>query len=1274
MNHAYHLIWNAAISAWQVASELAKGRGKSAGPRGMRRARLVVLPLAALAAQTAFANLPTGGNIVLGSGSIDQSGATMIVTQDTAKMAADWQSFSIGQGYTVNFVQPDSSSIALNRVVGSDVSVIQGALNANGNLFLINQNGVLFTSTAQVEVGGIVASTLGMSNDDFANGNYRFEGASSNAVINQGSIIAANGGSIALIAAKIVNEGSLAAEGGKVLLGAGSKVVLDLGGPIKLEVEQGAIDALIEQGGAIRADGGTVLLTAKAANELMATVINHTGITEARTLATGEQGQILLLGGMDKERIHVAGTLDAGAPQGGNGGFIETSAAVVDIKDAANVSTLALDGFLTGTWLIDPTDIEIVSGGTACTAAGPGANCQNTSSASSIGATTLGSWLNKNNVVIETAAAGTDAGNITVKAAVSWTSNNDLTLKSHNNIDIQAAITSTGNQNSDLVLWSMGSGNITQSGTGIITMPGKLTVKTDGNVSLNLNNKITGDVSIEGKGADTVAGNVQLKNAMELNIAGIKASGTVALTTVATSGSTTANDLNVKGNISTTLASNVDAVVLVSENGNVLFLPTGGNSPSILVGSGSGWKIFSENLTATKSGNTVLSYPTASADDVEQWFGQTRTAFDGDSENTEGSLYRVYYRADSPEVTLSGMDGVTWVYGGSLTKKMVDDLDLTATAASGSGLSTKTLERIAREAKNYLALGDFSSANSEADQALFDEGLILSGDFGKWGWSLTQATTNKGIAIKLDSAYGASCAGSACINITPLQLVFGTTTQNQGNASNSGFQIYDKFYDGTDMAYLKDVGLTGLLEKDASGVTVKEGTYRVDARFLSYDDNGKLYGSGWGDASSQGSYNNMINTAWSNGDIPPGAFVPGGATGAAVADQKLVGIIVSGELEGARSRNYTVKNDVTWDKASVFGMDVEFSVDDVTRIYGDYSYADYGYSYRYGCNTDACNARGVGAINNGNGNLWTNGLTMQEGESKEQFVDRIAYSYGKMVINANASDPAIEDLANALVTDVQVFDITKNSFSLKNFNTYGAGRNGLPTPESDADSTFYRVNWGSNANPNTAFDTPDAYQNEIKLNVSWNDPYFASQHPAASSDLYADLTILPRPLQVAAYSYAKMQGDPDPALFEYLLGPRGLVNGDSLPGSLERDPGEEVGSYPVRRGSLGDNGDYMITFYEGTLVIVPTPPQLNVFAPPVEQFVNINLAALPPAAEEPGVGGLVYEPISDQGTNDGGNANSTDGPQNFAANDSDKSMGGPTRVFVVDGGINTRGR
>ncbi|OXR49657.1 hypothetical protein PuT2_07710 [Pusillimonas sp. T2] len=454
MNRIYRLVWNASKQLWQAVTELGRTRGKNA-VRGVvnrsrkkqcARARVAgskagtasgrLRPLAgmlqlvfgaSLAGTVLGADLPTGGAIVAGAGSINQSGNALTVTQNTQNMAVTWDSFSVGAGHTVNFVQPSAQAAVLNRVMGADVSVIQGAINANGRVFLLNPNGVLFTSSAQVNVGSMVASTLNMSTQDFMNGNYRFEGTSSNAIVNQGNITAvgdgSGGGTVALIAAKVTNLGTLAAAKGNVLIGAGQRVQLDLGGPVKLEVEQAAIDALIEQGGAIKADGGLVYLTAKAAGNLAATVINHTGITQAQTLQTGEKGQIYLLADMQNDRINVGGTLDASAPSGGDGGFIETSAANVVALGDRKVTTLAVNG-KTGTYLIDPNDFIIAASGGNMTGA------------------QLGADLNLNDMLIST-AGGTAGGNgdIFVNDAVTWNATTKFTLNAERNIAINADIT-----------------------------------------------------------------------------------------------------------------------------------------------------------------------------------------------------------------------------------------------------------------------------------------------------------------------------------------------------------------------------------------------------------------------------------------------------------------------------------------------------------------------------------------------------------------------------------------------------------------------------------------------------------------------------------------------------------------------------------------------------------------------------------------------------------------------------------------------------------------
>ena len=429
MNRIYRLVRHARTRSLIPVAETARGHGKST--RATRRAAGAAVALVATAAAPAWAaDLPVGAQVAAGQARIAQSGRTLTVTQGSDRLVTNWQSFDIAPGSTVNFVQPSASAVALNRVVGADASTIQGALNANGQVFLLNPNGILFAPSAQVNVGGLVASTLNLSDSDFLAGRYRFEGTGGS-IVNQGRIDA-RGGTIALIAARIENDGRLAAEGGNVLLGAGTKVTLDLGGPAKLEVERGVLDALVRNGGAIAADGGTVLLTARAADALHSAVINNTGVIEARTLATGEQGQILLLGDMASGRTEAGGRLDASAPAGGDGGFIETSAATVATLPGLVVDAGAARG-TGGRWLVDPYDYTI------------GAAQASTISGALNTGTSVTVSTAVNNPGFGSAGSAGGNGDITVASPINKTAGGaaTLTLRADRSIFVNSDITSS---------------------------------------------------------------------------------------------------------------------------------------------------------------------------------------------------------------------------------------------------------------------------------------------------------------------------------------------------------------------------------------------------------------------------------------------------------------------------------------------------------------------------------------------------------------------------------------------------------------------------------------------------------------------------------------------------------------------------------------------------------------------------------------------------------------------------------------------------------------
>ena len=156
MNRIYRLVWSQVSNGWVVVAETTRARRKAT------RCQLVavVLSLTAVAAAQAA---PVGGQIASGAGSISQSGSTTTIQQSSPTLSLNWTSFNIAPAETVNFVQPSAAALAVNRILGTDGTQILGRLNANGQVYLINPNGVLFGRGAQVNVGGLVASTLDLN-------------------------------------------------------------------------------------------------------------------------------------------------------------------------------------------------------------------------------------------------------------------------------------------------------------------------------------------------------------------------------------------------------------------------------------------------------------------------------------------------------------------------------------------------------------------------------------------------------------------------------------------------------------------------------------------------------------------------------------------------------------------------------------------------------------------------------------------------------------------------------------------------------------------------------------------------------------------------------------------------------------------------------------------------------------------------------------------------------------------------------------------------------
>ena len=432
INHTYPFAWSQIKNGWVVVAENIRGRGKSILRRKLIAAAMVLISPMALAA-------PIGGQVSAGSGAITQSGATTTINQQSQSLAINWQSFGIAANEAVRFNQLGASSIALNRVLGQDPSQILGNLSANGQVFILNPNGVLFGSSAQINVGGLVASTLSISDTDFMAGKYGFsKSGAAGSVVNQGVLAAANTGYIALLAPEVRNEGVITATLGTALLAAGDKVTLNLnnGSLLSYSVDQGSLNALAENRQLIQADGGQVIMSAKAADALSTSVVNNTGVIEARTIEN-HNGVIKLLGDMQAGQVNVGGTLDASAPNGGDGGLIETSAAHVKVANIARITTVAPAGN-SGTWLIDPYDFTIAATGGDITGAA-------LATALGVGAVTIQTAAGSVTCTGATCGTGNAAGNgdIFVNDAVSWSANK-LTLSAYRNININANLNGSG--------------------------------------------------------------------------------------------------------------------------------------------------------------------------------------------------------------------------------------------------------------------------------------------------------------------------------------------------------------------------------------------------------------------------------------------------------------------------------------------------------------------------------------------------------------------------------------------------------------------------------------------------------------------------------------------------------------------------------------------------------------------------------------------------------------------------------------------------------------
>ncbi len=267
---------------------------------------------------------PVGGDVAAGSANINQAGTTTTINQTTQNVVINWQEFNTASNEAVNFIQPNANAAALNRINSGLPTQFFGTLTANGHIFIVNPAGVFFGASSRIDVGGILATTADIQNQNFMNGHYQFQQApgSFNSVVNEGEIYA--NGFVGLVAPGVMNNGVIHATFGKVVLASGTSYIIDMYGDQLIQFGTGSkilqapigpdgkpMKHAVSNNGSIYADGGKVLLTANAASDILDSVIDTRGYIQAVKASVDGNGSVILSGG-DEGIVTVSGKIKSG--------------------------------------------------------------------------------------------------------------------------------------------------------------------------------------------------------------------------------------------------------------------------------------------------------------------------------------------------------------------------------------------------------------------------------------------------------------------------------------------------------------------------------------------------------------------------------------------------------------------------------------------------------------------------------------------------------------------------------------------------------------------------------------------------------------------------------------------------------------------------------------------------------------------------------------------------------------------------------------------------
>ncbi|WP_216285028.1 two-partner secretion domain-containing protein [Escherichia coli] len=912
MNRIYKLKFDKRRNELVVVSEITTGvgnakatgcvEGEKSPRRGVRAMALSLLSGMMIMAHPAMsANLPTGGQIVAGSGSIQTpSGNQMNIHQSSQNMVANWNSFDIGKGNTVQFYQPDSSAVALNRVVGGGESQIMGNLKANGQVFLVNPNGVLFGKEASVSTSGFVASTRDIKNDDFMNRRYTFSGGQKAGaeIVNQGALTTNAGGYIVLTADRVRNSGTIRTPGGKTVLAASERVTLQLdnGGLMSVQVTGDVVNALVENRGLVSARDGQVYLTALGRDMLMNTVLNVSGVVEAGGMHR-QDGNIVLDGG-DSGVVHLSGTLQADNASGQGGKVVVQGKNILLDKGSSITATGGQGGgevYVGGGWQgkdsnIRNADKVVMQDGARI----------------DVSATQQG---NGGTAVLWSDSYTNFHGQISAKGGETGGNGGQVETSSHGNLQAFGTVSASAKKgkagnwlldSADITIVN-GSNDSNVSKTETTQSPPHTqfapTAAGSAVSNTSINNRLNNGTSVTIRTGHTTKDGAQKGN-ITVNAAINKSNGSDANLTLQAGGNITVNNsitsTSGKLNVNLSGANTNNGSITISNNVNIT--TSGG---SITIGT----------ANASNSVNISINNTTLNASNGNIQLTGTGTG------NDSGILFNGCNTLTASNITLTGSStsGNAINLTGTATLNATNNITLTGSSTSGNAINLKGNNTLT--ASNITLTGESTSGNA----------INLTDTTGTTTLNATNNITMQGTRVQIK--HSNITAGNFALNAT----VAGSEISNTTLTATNNINLTAKTNSASSGVYLKDARITS-----TNGNITANGTATANGKATHLDNNVtlnasngsiKLTGNGHGHGSASGilfAGNNRLtasNIALTGNSTSGNAInLTGTATLNATNDITLTGSSTSGNainLTGTATLNAT--NNITLTGSSTSG-------------------------------------------------------------------------------------------------------------------------------------------------------------------------------------------------------------------------------------------------------------------------------------------------------------------------------------------------------------------